>query len=374
MSLPGRVRARPAWGVLAAFVLLANGGSATADASAKLMIVLDRELPRAIEWAFDLRWLDDETLAIAAGRAGVYELSIVSSDAPARQDPDSARLKYAARVAVSTDHLLAAAPFGVLGWRSRRPSGASWQEDKPMAAIVDLDVSDGRVVLLGARRVRQSGDRQPRWAPEGGILFTSDLAGNLGEPRLLLTARSGRDGRAREMAQCAIVDPGAVRFLPPDARGTVRYVVVPGVQPGVLLYAADGRLLKAWDSAPVGFYDSCDIDADEVDRLSVEVSERIAWWQRHTLLDEIVPWESWFALILREPTAGGAGWQLVPFDADGPGAAIELPVQAGAPGIRLRGDFRGNRLALLLFDSRDVGGAPSRRPRIVILERQRGAE
>jgi hypothetical protein len=314
--------------------------------------------------------LTDDSVAIAAGRDGVFEVSASAIDATARLLAGSDRVEYAARLAVADGLLATAAPFGVVAWRSRG-AAAGWSQDVPLASILDFDAHGRRVLLLGGRRVVVAGEDEPQWAPQGGILFSSELDENLSALRLLLTARSGVDGKARELAACDLLELGAVRYL---ADG--RYVVVPGVQPGIHLYAADGRLLRAWDSTPLGFYDACDVDRRESARLAADLERRISWWQRHEVLDDVVAWEDGFALLIRSPDRTGARWRLVPFGDEGPGKALELPVQAGSPGIHLRADSRGRRLALLIFDyeladaaDRASGGSPRHRPRLVVLKR-----
>lgn len=368
LTMPIMRRARPL--SLASVVLLVTvvtvsvlAAETRPSAPEPFRVVFDRSLPFPIEWAFDVRWLDDETVVLAAGRAGLYALPVSDPEAPPRHVAGSEQLEWANRLAVSKTYLVTAAPFGIVEWKPRDGS-SGWQRDVPMSVIVDFDVHGDRVLLLGARRVRLTAGAKPVWAPEGGILFSGELEGDLGALQRRMTARSGIDGKAMEMARCQVLEPGAVRFLSDG-----RYAVLPGVQPGVLVYGADGRLLRAWETEPLGIYDECDIGPEEQERISVDLSQRIAWWQSHTVTNDLVPWGDGFAVVVREPTEGGAVWRLVPFGDEGPEESLPLPVDGSSEGLHLRGDVRGGRLLLLLFDYEEVDGAPRNRPRLLVLER-----
>lgn len=327
--------------------------------------------PRVVEertlsspaWAFDLRWTGDDSVAVAAGRAGLYQVPLGDPGAAPRRIPGSEQAEYATRLAVSGDDLVTAAPFGILTWR--RGDG-TWRQDAPMGpggTVGDLDVRDGRLLLLGGRRLEVPGEEKPQWAPEGGILFSSSLE-RPDSLRRLMTAASGPGGKALEMALCQVLEPSAVRFLSGD-----RYAVVPGFQPGVLVYRGDGTLLRAWDSAELGIHDACPPDWTTSAQISRDMDRRIARLQRYPILDDLVPWGEWFALLVRRPTAGGATWDFIPYDEAGAGAAVPLPVKAAGPGVRLRADSRGSRLALLLSDHQEGdGGTPAHPHRLVILE------
>ena len=362
-------RNKPALAAALLAVLSGPGMAAGDDPAASpavFEVVLDRTLPAAIDWAFDVRWLDDRTALVAAGRAGLYEVPVTDSEAPARHVAGSDQLEYASRLAVSASHLAAAAPFGIVEW-TPRGTATGWSQELPMGAIVDFDVHGDTVLLLGGRRVALTPGAKPTWAPEGGILFSGQLGSGLSALTRRMTAQSGIDGKAMEMARCQVIEPGAVRFLTGG-----RYAVIPGVQPGVYVYAADGSLLQAWTSETLGIYDRCDVEADEQEQLSRDLARRIAWWQSHTVSDDLVPWGDWFAVLVREPLGGGAAWRLVPFGPDGAGDPLPLPVAGSSKGLHLRGDVRGQRLLLLLFDYEEDGGSPKHRPRLLVLERRAG--
>lgn len=352
---------------VAAFVAVAAGAGAPASSRPAFEIVGERVLPHAVGWVFDVRWLDDDTVAVAAGRHGVFTVPVLDAETPPRPVAGSERLQFAGRLAVSETLLATAFPLGVVGWRARGGRG-DWHQDAPLATIVDFDVTADQALFLGARRVDMPGHPRPVWAPEGGILFRSALDRDEIPLSRLMTARSGIDGKAMEMALCGILELGAVRFLSGD-----RYVVIPGVQPGVFVYAADGDLSRAWSSSSLGIYDDCQVEERQMATLSADLGERLEWWQRHTVLDDLVPWGEWFAAIVRTPRGDGATWAFHPFGTDGPGAVVELPLSAASRGLHVRADTRGDRLAVLLFDYEEEEklGPPKHRPRLLVLERSK---
>lgn len=330
----------------------------------QLRVLSQKDLPAPVVWAFDVRWSEDGKLVVAAGRDGLFEIALDSGDATPRSVAGSEGLGYASHVALSPGHLTAAASFGPFGWRSREGNG-EWHRDVPMSVVLDMDVGNGEVLFLGGRRVTVAGQERPQWAPDGGILFAAPIEnGRLGPLTQRLTARSGPAGKAIEMARCHVLEVGALRLLSGG-----RYVVIPGVQPGILLYDAQGRLMHAWGTTDLGIYDQCDLTDREADDVAADIGNRIDWWQRHAVLDDVVPWGQWFALIVRTPVGRGARWHLVPFGEDGAQTALPLPVNASTPGVHLRADSRGERLALLLIDYEERAQAPLHPPRMVIVHR-----
>lgn len=333
----------------------------------RLLVLHERTLSAPVVWAFDVRWSGDDSLLVASGRDGLFEIALAGGEPAPVSVAGSQSLGYASRVALSETYMAAAASFGPLAWRPRGAAGA-WRQDAPMGVVVDLDVAGDEVLLLGARRETVAGHERPQWAPDGGILFAGRFEnGRLGPLTPRLTARSGPAGKAIEMARCHVLELGGLRFLSGG-----RYVVVPGVQPGILMYDPQGRLLHAWGTTSIGMADDCDLDDADADAVAADLRTRIDWWQRHTVLDDVVPWGDWFALVLRTPTRSGARWHLVPFDESGPQAALPLPVDAATPGIHLRADARRGRLALLLLDYEEQAGRPRHAPRLVVVGKEAG--
>jgi len=214
------------------------------------------------------------------------------------------------------------------------------------------------VWMLGSRR-----DDEGRWAPLGAILWSVELTGDgLAAPTPRLFADSGPG--AKEMARCHVLELGAVRSL-----GDGRWAVVPGIQPGVHLYDRDGKLLRVWQTEPLGFTDHCDLDEQEFLRLNAEPGPRSRWINHRRTLDDILPWGGWPALVLRQPGDDGPRWQMVVLSQDGAAAPLPLPVGTAGPNAHLRGDVLGDRVVLLVVEYEESPQKRTQRPRLLVLER-----
>lgn len=339
-----------------------EGASATVPSSGavepanRFEIVHDRPLPDELRWAFDVRWSTDESVWIAAGRAGVLEVSVEADGATARRLGGEGDGPDGLLLAVSDGKAAAAVGFGPLSW-TRTASPTATARAAPMAEIVDFDLWRDRAVFLGARR-----DEAGEWAPEGAILWAGSMEEDFADLEPRMYAESGP--KALEVALCGALGLGAVRFF---ADG--RYAVVPGVQPGAYLYAADGKLLRAWKTESLGFYDRCELSWDEARPVKADPLARIRWWRRHPTLEEVVPWGNWPALIVRRPGDDGTSWQLFVLSDEGISEPVDLPVATASTGSHLKADLRGDRLAVLISEFGPPGEPPQEPPRLVVLRR-----
>jgi len=352
---------------LAAVLLLAACGAEPVSASTApaarvgeaagghFEVVVERSLPADLRLASDVRWASDDAVWVAAGPRGVLEVPLLE-DGPAPRrlgtggDPPDGLL-----LAASDGTVAAAVGFGSVSWARTSPPAAGGRAS-PLATIVDFDLWQQRAVFLGARRGPDG-----TWSPEGGILWAGSLADGLADVEVRMHSESGP--RAEEMALCGTLDLGAVRFFPDG-----RYTVVPGVQPGAFLYAADGKLLHAWKTDSLGFYDRCDLDWEEARPVKRDPRARIRWWRRHPTLDEVVPWGEWPALIVRHPRDDGTSWQIVVLSDAGASKAIDLPIASASTGSHLKADLRGDRLALLVSEFGPPDEPPQEPPRLVVLK------
>lgn len=312
-------------------------------------------------WPLDVRFESPDHAIVAAGKDGVFRVSLDDPTAAPEVVVSGNDVTFASRLAFSDRWMVAGATFGPLGWKARGPQGR-YREDVPMGVIMDLDAAGDEVWMLGSRR-----DSKGRWAPEGVILWSANLAGanggSLGDLKPRLYADSGPG--AREMARCHILELGAVRSL-----GDGRWAVVPGVQPGVDLFAHDGRLLRTWQTEPLGFTDHCDLDKEEFLRLNGEPGPRARWLNQRRTLDDLLPWDGQPALVIRRPGAKGPEWDLVVLRDDGAAPAVALPLGTVGPNTHLRGDVMGDRVVLLLVEYVESPQQRTRRPRLVVLERK----
>lgn len=365
MIVPARNLHSFSTGLAAGLVLAvcgaAHAASSTAAATAApevardhFEVVLERPLPADLRFASDVRWASDDAVWVAAGPRGVFEVPLEAGPARRRlgaggEPPDGLLL------AASDGMVAAAVGFGPVSWAPTSPPNTTGRSS-PLATIVDFDLWQGRAVFLGARRGADG-----TWSPDGGILWTGSLANGFADVEALMYSESG--ARAEEMARCGLLGLGAVRFF---ADG--RYAIVPGVQPGAFLYAADGKLLHAWKTESLGFYDRCDLDWDEARSVKRDPRARIRWWRSHSTLDEVVPWGEWPALIVRRPRADGTSWQLVVLSEGGGGEPIDLPISSASTGSHLKADLHGDRLVVLVSEFGPPDEPPQEPPRLVVLQ------
>lgn len=312
-------------------------------------IVLDRALPEELRWAADIRWASDDAVWLAAGRSGVFRLGL-DADRPQRltaggEGSDGLQL------AASDGIVAAAVGFGSVSWLD---DGASALRGRaaPLSVIVDFDLRQGEVLLLGARRNAEG-------AVEDGILWSGTLRDSLEELR---STMEPEDPSALAVARCGILEIGAVRYL---ADG--RHAVVPGFVPGAYLYDQRG-LVRAWDTASLDIYDHCDIDWDTANLLMRDPEARMTWVHQRQVLDELLPWRGWPALLIRKPRADGTAWHLVVLSEVGISEPVDLPVTTSSIGSHVRGDVRGDRLALLISEFGPPEPRPAQPPRLVVLK------
>lgn len=318
--------------------------------------VVERSLPDDLRWASDVRWASDDSVWIAAGSSGVFEVSIADPAAPPRRLEANGKGPDGLLLAASDGVVAAAVGFGPVSW-ARVATPNLFERTAHLATIVDFDLWQDRGIFLGARRGPKG-----EWAPEGGLLWHRSIGTGFSDVEPALFADGGPG--ALEVAFCGTLGLGAVRFFPDG-----RYAVVPGVQAGAYLYAADGKLLKAWKTEGLGFYDRCELDWDEARPVKADPRARLRWWRRHATLDEIVPWGEWPALIVRRPRDEGTAWQLVVLSATGASDPIDLPVESASTGSHVKADVRGDRLVLLVSEFAPPDEPPQAPPRLVVLRR-----
>lgn len=317
--------------------------------------LLERLVPQSLEWPLDLRFEDANTVLLGAGRDGVYRLSLTEPDAGLDNLVAADSVTFVSRLAASDRWLVAGTTFGPLGWMPW-VGRAAYQEDVPMGVILDLDVAGDEVWMLGSRR-----DENRVWAPGGVILWSATLGegGITGmTPRMFAESGPG----ATEMARCHILETGAVR-----STGDGRWLVVPGVQPGVFLYGEDGKLERVWQSGELGFVDDCTLDEEEAARLSSQPQARNKWLNERTIVDDAIFWQGFPALVVRTVVEGEPRWTLLQLGDDASAKRVGLPVTGAGPNARLRADVYGNRIAVLVTEYELDPEDRKERPRVVIL-------
>ena len=328
----------------------------TAASPASLRVVSRSPLPASVSLAYDIRWKDDHTLLLAAGRAGVMAVDlrkpaiastiIRGGGMPRATDGPVPSFFFSTLLAKSQDYLIAGSWFRAFAWL---PANNQRLIDAPFANIIDLDVRGDRLILLGVR-----GDAMGRWGSVGATLWSAKLTSD----RAYLDALPGPD--VEPMRDCQILGIGAVRFLPNGS-----FLVAPGVEPGVRLHDAQGRLIRSWSTEGLGYLDRCTLTSEQSAALA-ELAPRRSWQNRREMLDELVALPEGPMLIVRQPVPHGTKWRgiLLPFD--GTPVPITLPITSSSPYSHVKADVRGGKVAFVLWEALNENERPVNEPRIVI--------
>ncbi len=315
-----------------------------------LEILSERSVPDSIEWAMDVRWASDRSVMIAAGQAGVWEVPTQGSGPPEvviGGSKESGGFWLASRLGRSATHLVVAPPLFSFAWRLAETSAL---RETPFDVVVDLDVFEDRLVILGGLK-----DMEGRYSPDGAIAWTGRLSdGSEGlKPIYYSIAGAG----ATPMAECAVLELGAARFL---SDGSI--LVVPGVEPGIYWYDSSGNLVRTWESETFGLGGLC--SANEGLAASPEV--QYTFVNRRRMLDDILPLPAGPGLLLRDFAGGENRWHLKILHRNGSIGHVEIPITSSTGKAHLRGDVRGNRVALLVVEY--GRHAPAAKPRLIIAE------
>jgi len=100
-------------------------------------------------------------------------------------------------------------------------------------------------VILGGRK-----DAKGRYSHDGAIAWLGGLSEGAAGLKPIYFSVAGRG--AQPMAECAVLELGAVRFLSDGS-----FLVVPGVEPGIYWYDAAGDLVRTWESEALGLGGLC---------------------------------------------------------------------------------------------------------------------
>lgn len=318
---------------------------------------LDRPLPARFNAAQDIRWVSDRSVLISAGRAGVYELPIDTVSAEPRLilagGDKPGGFFFASRLAVTPDAVVTSAPLGSLVIRRRRDTSAL--VTVPLSVVVDVDARQDRIVILGANR-----DDAGRWSPDGAIAWFGSLSSNLKDLRPIRFSQAGPG--SKPMALCHFLESGGVRFAPD---GT--FVVVPGVEPGVSLYNADGGLQRTWDTSSLGYDDRCSLSIEQFKVLSSSGPARTQWVNAHRVIDDVVFVSGKPALIIRSWDGKTTHWRLMTLLADGTSTSTTLPFVSRSRDAHLRADVNRSRWAVLMFDFLERPESTPQRPNRLIV-------
>ena len=318
-------------------------------------------LPRELDPVGNIRAATGESVFVAAGKRGTWEI-FLDGKRPARNvvpgGGEAGGFWLHAVLAASPQALIIASSHRSLTWLDRDTGRLA--PPFPFETVADLDVSsDGRqVALLGARR-----DSKGEYSPDGAMAWIGSLGSGLADLKPVLFSASGPGSDA--MNFCHFLDLGKVRYL---ADGNL--MVIPGVEGGGYLYDPAGRLVRTWEAADLDLEDGCGLSQERGFQLAAEWRLRYSTWlNQHRVLDGLVPLPEGPALLIRTRDANTTRWRLRVLRKDG-AQNIELPVTSASPYAHLRADRLGDRLVLMLKEIHG-GVKASIEQKILVLEEKR---
>jgi hypothetical protein len=296
-------------------------------------IISDRTLSGEAAAVSDVRWVSDDALYFTSYRSGVLQVAASSGTVtrvafaePGKNCPSCVNL------GVSDTDIVTSFPVISLAWKqTTKPQIHTFMFD----AVVDLDVHDDRLLILGSRK--EGGE----WAPDGAVAWMGSLNSGLQDLRPVLY--SSRGPKEMTVARCGILEPGATRFFEDGS-----YVIVPGFEPDAYLYDRTGKLVYTWQTAKLGFLDRCDLTDTMVQAVLRDPEQRAKYRNKRVLIDDLLPTRAGPALLLYRMQEGVAHWSMLILHRDRPPSRIELPFTSPSDVSSLRADIRGNRIAFLI--------------------------
>lgn len=155
----------------------------------------------------------------------------------------------------------------------------------------------------------------------------------------------------------------SARFLPYG-----KYILAPGVQPGVHLYDSGNKLLRVWDTGALGIDTDCaSLSKERALHLASHYPESLAWINQRRVIDTVLPLQGGAALVVRSVVQGRARWEVKILSETGPVRSLPLPLEVGSDLFHLSGDVRDGKILLLLYERRLVGEKYSP-PRLIQLQ------
>jgi hypothetical protein len=294
----------------------------------------------------DARFDGETHLVLTVGKLGVVRVSYDGSalGVPEVLVPENpgAGVVLAENLAVSASHLAVASPASQMAWQRRQGEAdierlGNWDtpETAPISYFEDIDLRGDRLAVLGLMR----SDRG--MSPDGAIAWTTTLGSDPPKLEPLAWAKAGKG--ARPFDACGGFLVGRLRFLDDG-----RLLVVPGAEPGIYLYSADGRLERTWDTAHFGIDLRCDFDDETMVRLGGDAAARHRYLAGFTTVDEILSTSAGPALVVREVAPKRTRWSLLLLPDTGVPRRIDLPIESTSPRAHLRGDAKRDRMLLIL--------------------------
>lgn len=316
--------------------------------SPKLRILSDRALPRIA--AFDVRWLDDQRVAIG-NRDGVVTVDISAKELKGIPLPEWPRPTsfgtLPQHVAVSNDRLAASDLFFMVRWHARQGSSAGMVM---FSYIADFDLDGDRLLINGLRRGEKAA------VMNGAVAWLGSLRGGEESLKPILPFHS-----LDAIQDCTGFGFGVARFVEDGS-----FIVVPGTEPDIYLFGADARLQRTWHTDALGVDARCALSAEQKADLPVNPFGRNQWVNRRTMIDDIVPTPEGPLVIIRARRHGKTTWEAALLKDDKP-ATFPLPFTSDSPWAHVSADTRGRRTVFLIAE-RLLLDAESSSPRIVLAQ------
>jgi hypothetical protein len=316
------------------------GGSAPpapAAAAPRLVVQSQAEVPDDLHAAVDVRWAPGDAVYLALAGGGVVEAPLVGHRSVQHLiSRNSGGLLPIFRVAASNSYLVAAPVAFAVAWR-RLDQEPLLEESFEFVQAVD--VRDRQLALVGVRT-----DENRNFAPDGAIGWIGSLDKRLSDLHAIAFATTGRGATA--MLNCGSFGMAAVRYLPD---GTL--LMIPGVQPGALLFDTHGRPLRVWDTGALGIDTDCgSLTPQQRARLPANYMDRLAWINQRRTVDSILPLPDGPGVLVRTVTGSATHWQIKVLHGDGTWTTVEVPLRGASANAHLRGDVQGRRIVLLLYE------------------------
>ncbi len=325
---------------MALVALLTAVSSATHSAAAAphVRVISDRVLAGAAAKAIDVRWASAGSVYVTTLAAGVLEIDPQSDKGQRIAFPTSrGNCSTCAHLAASSRYIVTAFEAFALAWKQ---VGDAPIHNAPFDSIVDIDVRDDRLLLLGSRR------EEGKWAPDGAIAWAGTLSKDLLDLHPVLFSTMGAE--AQILGDCNFTGFGAARYLRDGS-----FILLPGVEPGVFLYGADGKLEYTWQTDGLGFVDRCDLSHEDRLLYARDPEARYQWLSRRRIVNDILPLPEGPALVVREVDGGRTKWTILVLRRNARPVRVGLPFTSPTDVASMRADVRGNRIAFLI---RTFGG------------------
>jgi len=210
-----------------------------------------------------------------------------------------------------------------------------------LEGIEDLDLQGSRVAVTGLMRSETEG----AFAPDGAVAWVLDLAAAAKELRPVAWAFTGPGASA--FNRCLFFEISAIRFLPD---GTLMFV--PGAEPGAFLLdpSSGFKTTASWDLAGLQIGADCTFgDADHI-RFARDPTARWAWLNRFETVEEVLPLRPGPVLVTRRASSSGTDFRAVHLLPEGKVRIESLPIRSTSPLAHVRGDVRGDEVALVVYE------------------------